>query len=71
MAPGSTATGPFAQLTATQRAEAGGAFGLGRIGEPADTAGVVAFLVSEDAGFITGQIIYNIGGQRGPIRWNG
>ncbi len=71
MAPGSTATGPFAQLTATQRAEAGGAFGLGRIGEPAATAGVVAFLVSEDAGFITGQIIYNIGGQRGPIRWNG
>jgi NAD(P)-dependent dehydrogenase (short-subunit alcohol dehydrogenase family) len=37
--------------------------------EPADTAGLVAFLASDDAGFITGQIIYNSGGQRGPIRW--
>jgi 3-oxoacyl-[acyl-carrier protein] reductase len=68
VAPGSTATGPFAQLTDRQRAEAGGAFGLGRIGEPSDTAGVVAFLASEDAGFVTGQVIYVTGGQRGPIR---
>ena len=66
--PGSTATGPFAQLTDAQRAAAGAAFGLGRIGEPADTAALVAFLASEDAGFITGQVIYNAGGQRGPIR---
>ncbi len=66
--PGSTATGPFAQLTAAQRAEAGAVFGLGRIGEPADTAGLVAFLASPDASFITGQVIYNAGGQRGPIR---
>jgi 3-oxoacyl-[acyl-carrier protein] reductase len=68
VAPGSTATGPFAQLTYQQRAEAGSAFALGRIGEAADTAVVVAFLASEDAGFVTGQIIYNIGGQRGPLR---
>jgi 3-oxoacyl-[acyl-carrier protein] reductase len=67
--PGSTATGPFAGLSAERRAEVGSAaFALGRIGEPADTAGVVAFLASEDAGFITGQIIYNVGGQHGPIR---
>jgi 3-oxoacyl-[acyl-carrier protein] reductase len=71
VAPGSTATGPFAQLTAAQRTEAGSAFALGRIGEPADTAGVVAFLASDDAAFVTGQIIYNAGGQRGPIRWTG
>jgi 3-oxoacyl-[acyl-carrier protein] reductase len=69
--PGSTATGPFAQLTAAQRAEAGASFALGRIGEPADTAGVVAFLASDDAAFVTGQVIYNAGGQRGPIRWTG
>jgi 3-oxoacyl-[acyl-carrier protein] reductase len=68
VAPGSTATGPFAHLTAEQRAVAGSAFALGRIGEPADTAAVVAFLASEDAGFITGQVIYAAGGQRGPIR---
>jgi 3-oxoacyl-[acyl-carrier protein] reductase len=68
VAPGSTATGPFARLTAEQRAEAGAAFGLGRIGEAADTAAVVAFLASDDAGFITGQVIYAVGGQRGPIQ---
>jgi 3-oxoacyl-[acyl-carrier protein] reductase len=66
VAPGSTATGPFAQLSA-ERLDVGGAFALGRIGEPADTAGVVAFLVSEDAGFVTGQVIYNTGGQHRPI----
>jgi 3-oxoacyl-[acyl-carrier protein] reductase len=69
VAPGSTATGPFAGMTERQREEAGASFGLGRIGEPADTAGVVAFLASEDAGFVTGQVIYAAGGQRGPIRW--
>jgi len=28
----------------------------------------ISFLASEDAGFVTGQVIYNAGGQRGPIR---
>jgi 3-oxoacyl-[acyl-carrier protein] reductase len=71
VAPGSTATGPFAHLTAEQRAAAGTAFALGRIGEPSDVAAVVAFLASEDASFITGQVIYAAGGQRGPIRIDG
>jgi 3-oxoacyl-[acyl-carrier protein] reductase len=71
VAPGSTATGPFAMLTEGQKAEAGASFGLGRIGEPADTAAVVAFLASEEAGFITGQVIYAVGGQHGPVRWSG
>jgi 3-oxoacyl-[acyl-carrier protein] reductase len=66
--PGSTMSGPFGQLTGEQKEAAGAAFGLGRAGEPADTAAVVAFLASEEAGFITGQVIYNVGGQRGPIR---
>jgi 3-oxoacyl-[acyl-carrier protein] reductase len=69
VAPGSTATGPFARLTDRQREEVGAAFALGRIGEPADTAAVVAFLAGEEAGFVTGQVIYAAGGQRGPIRW--
>jgi 3-oxoacyl-[acyl-carrier protein] reductase len=66
--PGSTASGPFRHMTAEQKTEVSSAFGLGRIGEPADTAAVVAFLAAEDAGFITGQVIYNAGGQRGPVR---
>jgi 3-oxoacyl-[acyl-carrier protein] reductase len=63
VAPGSTASGRLAQLTGEQRAEMGASFALGRIGEPADTAGLIAFLVSADAAFITGQVIYNTGGQ--------
>src|SRR5580698_616341 len=56
VAPGSTATGPFAGLSAEQKRAAGASFGLGRIGEPADTAAVVAFLASAEAGFVTGQV---------------
>ena len=35
---------------------------LGRIGEPRDVAGVIAFLASEDASFITGAAIPVSGG---------
>jgi NAD(P)-dependent dehydrogenase (short-subunit alcohol dehydrogenase family) len=66
--PGSTVSGPFGHIKAEQRTAASSAFGLGRIGEPADTAAVVAFLASADAGFLTSQVIYNADGQRGPIR---
>ena len=67
VAPGSTATGPFAGLTAEEKKAAATSFGIGRIGGPADTAAVVAFLTSAEAGFITGQVIYAVGGQRGPV----
>jgi 3-oxoacyl-[acyl-carrier protein] reductase len=36
---------------------------LGRIGEPADIAAVIAFLCSEDAGYVTGQVVYVDGGR--------
>ncbi len=68
--PGSTVSGPFGLMTARQKAEAGSVFGLGRVGEPADTAAVVAFLASAEAGFVTGQVIYNVGGQHAPIRFS-
>jgi 3-oxoacyl-[acyl-carrier protein] reductase len=66
VAPGSSATGRLAHLTSERRAQLGSSFTLGRIGEPADTAALVAFLVSDEASFITGQVIYNNGGQQRP-----
>lgn len=59
VAPGTTTTGRLAQLPIERREQVAAAFTLGRIGEPADTAAVVAFLASAEAGFITGQVIYN------------
>lgn len=35
---------------------------LGRVGTPEDIAGVVVFLLSDDAAFVTGQVIYVRGG---------
>ncbi len=35
---------------------------LGRLGEPADIARLVAFLASDDGGWITGQVIHSTGG---------
>ena len=35
----------------------------GRIGTPDDVAGIVAFLASPDAAYITGQVIYACGGR--------
>lgn len=37
---------------------------LGRIGQPQDVAPVVAFLVSEDAGWVTGETLFISGGLR-------
>jgi len=62
IAPGTTATGRLADTSAEQRAQMGSAFSLGRIGEPEDTAHLAAFLASDEASFITGQVIYNNGG---------
>lgn len=41
---------------------------LGRVGMPADIAGAVAFLASDDAGYITGQVLYVDGGMLAQLR---
>lgn len=54
------------ELTEVVRAAAGGAYReripLGRHGSPEDVAGVVAFLASDDAAYITGQTVAVDGG---------
>ena len=35
---------------------------LRRVGEPEDVAGTIAFLCSEDASYVSGQVIYIRGG---------
>jgi 3-oxoacyl-[acyl-carrier protein] reductase len=37
---------------------------VGRVGRPEDIASLVAFLVSDEAGFVSGQVIYAAGGPR-------
>jgi NAD(P)-dependent dehydrogenase (short-subunit alcohol dehydrogenase family) len=41
---------------------------LGRVGYPSDVAGAVAFLASEDASYITGQVLYVDGGMLAQLR---
>jgi 3-oxoacyl-[acyl-carrier protein] reductase len=51
-----------AYATPAGRAEAAAAAALGRIGEPEDIADVVSFLASDDARWVTGQVIHASGG---------
>jgi 3-oxoacyl-[acyl-carrier protein] reductase len=37
---------------------------VGRVGQPQDVAATVSFLVSEEAGFVSGQVIYVAGGPK-------
>lgn len=57
--PGPTNTGWMTDVIKTELLPL---FPFGRIGEPSDVARLIKFLVSEDAGWITGQIIHSEGG---------
>jgi 3-oxoacyl-[acyl-carrier protein] reductase len=57
--PGPTDTG---WMTEQVKQELLPRFPMGRIGQPEDAARLIAFLASEDAGWITGQIIRSTGG---------
>jgi len=57
--PGPTDTG---WMTERLKAELVRKTGLGRLGQPEDAARLIAFLCSEAAGWITGQVIHSEGG---------
>jgi 3-oxoacyl-[acyl-carrier protein] reductase len=65
VAPGLTRSNMTARFIATPEAQARSAalIPTGRIGQPQEVAGVIAFLLSEDAAHITGQVIRVDGGQ--------
>lgn len=65
VAPGPTDTEAFhamAEDAAALRARLAAATPMGRMGTPEDAARLIAFLCSEDAGWITGQLIFSDGG---------
>ena len=63
VAPGATATGTFISAASADIQDVfKGRTALGRLGEPDEVAAVVGFLVSDDARWITGQIISASGG---------
>lgn len=59
MDPGATDTG---WMTDDLRAQLAAASPMGRVGLPEDAARLVRFLASEEAGWITGQVIHSRGG---------
>lgn len=65
IAPGFIDTEMTQHLAEDQRRELMSRIPLGRLGSPDDVAGAVAFLASEEAGYITGQVLAVDGGMAG------
>ena len=63
VAPGAVLTGMWTNTTDDHRHEVAERTPLRRIGVPADIAAVVAFLASDDAAFVTGQVLLADGGR--------
>ena len=65
VAPGATATDVFlAEVPKEKQEQTIKSTALGRLGTPEDVAAVVSFLLSDDAGWITGQVLDVNGGLR-------
>jgi 3-oxoacyl-[acyl-carrier protein] reductase len=62
VAPGFIETDMTAAMTPDARTELGSQIPMGRLGTPADIAGVCVFLASDYAAYITGQVIVVDGG---------
>ena len=62
VAPGFIETAMTEGLAAEQRAKLAGSIPLGRLGRPEDVAGAVAWLASEEAGWVTGTVVHVNGG---------
>ena len=62
VAPGFIDTDMTAQLSEVQTDELSATIALGRIGSPEDVASAVSFLVSDDAGYVTGETLHVNGG---------
>jgi len=62
VAPGFIDTDMTSQLAEGQRGRLLEAIPLARLGQPEDIAKAVAFLVSDDASYITGQVLHVNGG---------
>ena len=68
VAPGLINTGIFLTTPKDYQAKGIAATPMGRAGEPAEVAGCIRFLLSDDASFVTGQTLYICGGMSiGPI----
>jgi NAD(P)-dependent dehydrogenase (short-subunit alcohol dehydrogenase family) len=66
--PGAIHTEEYEPAGEEARLRRGQTVPLGRVGYPEDIAGAVAFLASEDASYITGQVLYVDGGMLAQLR---